>query len=763
MQIVYGKALEREDILKINEISSQCGILFDTARLLFYKNINSKEKVERFLNSSLKNLHSPFLFNDMQKVVSRIYEAKKFNQNVLIFGDYDADGICATSLLYQALKEYGIIAKFLVPEREEGYGLNLDKILEINENEGVDLVITVDCGISENNNVESLKEHGIDVIVSDHHEAPEILPNCLIVNPKCPNENYPFNGLCGTGVAYKIANALLGENANKYLDLVAVATVADSMELLDENRDIIKEGLKLFKPNKIRPCFKYLIGEGDKEINVNTLAYQIAPRVNAGGRMGDATTALKLFTTESEQEIFDISVKLNTYNMQRQEESQRVYEMAKSIISQEKISANPIICVKGEGWNHGVIGIVAAKLVEDYNRPVIVFAEHEGNLKGSARSIGEVNIFNLISLCQDKLLGFGGHSQAAGVSVSKENYDEFYRFIISKMKEIYSDIKFEKTIYCDWHIDEPISLDFAREITLLEPFGMGNKKPLFTTSCNQLISRPLKEKSPHYTFDTSCITMLDFNGEGNVETLGLEVDKTIVFEINYSIFHGRESAKGFVKKVFPDYAKYSNLELEIFANELAKLKAQNSNVTYIDFNKNLIKKGFGTIYTASNFEVLKNYENADKLIPSLFNPSHYTGENQIVVSLREVPEQYDRIVYLDNPLEFLPNDNLESLCVKDLEIYHTLLTDRTEFAKVYSLLSNCIGVKFINAVNFYKNNQFSVDAKTFIFATEVFFELGFFSIHNGLLIKNSSQKNELTNSKIYSKILKINSRRVRDV
>ena len=763
MQIVYGKALEREDIIKINEISSQCGILFDTARLLFYKNINSKEKVERFLNSSLKNLHSPFLFNDMQKVVSRICEAKKFNQNVLIFGDYDADGVCATSLLYQALKEYGIIANFLVPEREEGYGLNLDKILEINENQGVDLVITVDCGISEYNNVESLKEYGIDVIVSDHHEAPEILPKCLIVNPKCPNEQYPFNGLCGTGVAYKIANALLGENANKYLDLVAVATVADSMELLGENRDIIKEGLKLFKPNKIRPCFKYLVGESDKEVSANTLAYQIAPRVNAGGRMGDASTALKLFTTESEQEIFDISVKLNTYNMQRQEESQRVYEMAKDIIRQGKISANPIICVYGEGWNHGVIGIVAAKLVEDYNRPVIVFAEHEGNLKGSARSIDDVNIFNLISLCQDKLLGFGGHSQAAGVSVSKENYDEFYSMIISKMKEIYSDVKFEKTIYCDWNINEPISLDFAREITLLEPFGMGNKKPLFTTSCNQLISRPLKEKSPHYTFDTSCITMLDFNGEGNVETLGLEVDKTIVFEINYSIFHGRESAKGFVKKVIPDYADYSNLELEIFANEILKLKGECSNVKCIDFDKALIKKGFGTIYTASSFEVIKNYENADRLTPSLFNPSHFTGENQIVVSLREVPEQYDKIVYLDNPLEFLPNDNLESFCVKDLEMDYNLLTDRNEFAKVYSLLSNCIGVTFNNAVDFYKNNQFNIDAKTFIFATEVFFELGFFSIHNGLLIRNSSQKNELTNSKIYSKILKINSRKVKDV
>lgn len=763
MQIVYGKPLEREDIIKINEISSQCGILFDTARLLFYKNIDTPEKVNRFLRHDVKNLHSPFLFRDMKNVVERIEEAKKFSQRVLIFGDYDADGVCATSLLYHALKEYGIIADLFVPEREEGYGLNIDKILGINESDGVDLVITVDCGISEYKNVEILKQHGIDVIVSDHHEAPEILPNCLIVNPKCPNEKYPFNGLCGTGVAYKIANALIGEKANKYLDLVAVATVADSMELLDENRDLIKEGLKLLKPNKIRSCFKYLIGEGDKEISANTLAYQIAPRINAGGRMGDALTALKLLTTESEKEIFDISVKLNAYNIQRQEESQRVYEMAKNIIRQKRISANPIICVKGDGWNNGVIGIVATKLVEDYNRPVIVFAEHEGNLKGSARSIDDVNIFTLISCCQEKLLAFGGHSQAAGVSVSKENYEEFYSMIISKMKEIYRDVKFEKKIYCEWVIDEPISLDFAREITLLEPFGMGNKKPLFSTTCNQIVSRPLKDKSPHYTFETPSITMLDFNGEGNVETLGLDVDKSIVFEINYSIFHGRESAKGFVKKVIPNYAKYNNLELEIFANELTKLKAQNSKVNYIDFDKNLIKKGFGTIYTASNFEVLKNYQNADKLNPSLFVPSHYTGENQIVVSLRNIPEECERVIYLDNPLGFIENQGVESFCVNNLEVYHEIKTDRSNFAKIYTLLSNCIGSTFVNSVEFYKNNSFDVDAKTFIFATEVFFELGFFSIHNGFLIRNSSQKNELTNSRIYSKILKINSRKVRDV
>lgn len=762
MQIVYGKTLTKEDVLKINGISSECGIMFDTARLLFYRNVDTVDKVKRFLNPSIKNLHNPYLFNDMQKVVSRIKDAKYFNQKVLIFGDYDADGVCASSVLYYSLIEYGIIPTVMVPEREEGYGLNLEKILALNEKEGVDLLITVDCGISEYENIEILKQHGIDVIVSDHHEAPEILPKCLIINPKKPNENYPFSGLCGAGVAYKISFALIGEKANKYLDFVAVATVADSMELVDENRDIIHDGLKLFKPSKIRPCMKYLIGDSDKEVNSNTLAYQIAPRVNAGGRMGDANSALSLFTSQNEQEIFDIAVKLNTYNVQRQEESQRVYETAKSDIINQNLLTNPIICVKGEGWNAGVIGIVAAKLVEDFNRPVIVFAEQEDKLKGSARSVEEVNVFELIFKCQEHLLGFGGHSQAAGVSVSKQNYEDFYQALIKVMQDEYKDIKFTKTVYCDWQINSPISIDFAREISLLEPFGVGNKKPLFTTNCNKVVSKPLREKSPHYTFDTKALQMLDFNGEKNVEALSLNTFKTIVFEANYSVFRGQESVKGFVKKIISDYTLRKDVDLEIFRNEIVKLKYSQQMPNQIGFDKDLIKKGYGTIYTASNFEVLKNYNNADNLTISLFEPESSCGENCIVISLRKLPEGYNKICYLDTPLAYIP-DRAEQTVVKGLSNQMQCSTDRQVFAKIYSILLDNLNKPFFNSVDFYKTNNFSVDANTFIFAVEVFFELGFFKVENGILKRNSTQKNELTNSTIYSRMLIIKGRQVKDV
>ena len=406
MQTIYGKQLTKEDVLTVNKIASECGIMFDTARLLLYRNIDTVEKAKRFLNPSSRNFNDALLFSKMKEVVERITLAKERNQSVLIFGDYDADGICATTVLYYCLKEYGIDAFTMIPEREDGYGLNVDKVLRLHEKTPIDLVITVDCGISDKDKIDSLIKLGIDVIVTDHHEPPEDLPDCFIVNPKVKGETYPFDGLSGAGVAYKVGYALIGKNANKLLDFVALSTVADSMPLIDENRDIVSEGLKLFSNGKIRPLFKYLLNDDRKPITSQTLAYQIAPRVNAGGRMGDAYSVLKLFTTQDEQEMFNLAVLLNNYNMMRQEESERVYNQAKAIINTKGHVENPIICVKGDDWSSGVLGIVSAKLVEEYNRPVMVFASHGDFLKGSARTVDLINIHAILSEVQDKLLGF---------------------------------------------------------------------------------------------------------------------------------------------------------------------------------------------------------------------------------------------------------------------------------------------------------------------------------------------------------------------
>ncbi len=569
MKVVYGKVLNREEESLIKDIASQCGILFDTARLLYCRNVDTVDKAKEFLSPGKKHFHSPMLFNQMQSIVSRIDYARQNGETVLVCGDYDADGICATTILYNCLTEYGVNTLYIVPEREGGYGLDLNKIEEICSETVVDLIITVDCGISEQEKIAELMDVGIDVIVTDHHEPPENLPNCLIINPKLKGCGYPFDGLSGAGVAYKLGYALIGCRADKYLDFVALATVADSMDLVGENRSLVAEGLKLFNSPSLRTAFRFLIGEGvNKQITSQTLAYTIAPRVNAGGRMGDANASLKLFIAEKQNEIYDLAIKLNNYNAMRQTKCEAIYKEAKEIIEKKALYNKSAILIANEEWSTGFVGIVAAKLVEDYNKPVIVFAGHLGFYKGSARSVPEINIYDAICLAKDCLIAFGGHSQAAGVSVEKKNFSLFYDKLCEIIDKEQDKIKNEKEIYVEWETTDRFSLRFAKEINMLEPFGTGNKKPFFAIRERKVLSNPLRKGSPHYAFKTNALDILDFNGENNVLKLSLPVGKTLIYEPNYSVFKGEEQVKGYLKQIVLDQFDLSSISHYLFYSKI---------------------------------------------------------------------------------------------------------------------------------------------------------------------------------------------------
>ena len=483
MGIIYGKKLGDKDTQIISDISCQCGIMFDTARLLYYRNIDTVEKAKAYLNPGKHGFNNPYLLNGVKEAVERITLAKLRKEKVLIFGDYDADGICATTVLYNALEMFGISARKFVPERESNYGLNIDTIIEFNAIENIDLIITVDCGISDGDKIEEIKKLGIEVIVTDHHEPPEDLPNCIKINPKIDGQPYPFKELCGAGVAFKLGYALVGEKVNELLDLVALATIADNMNLVEENRDIVAEGLKIFNNKKtLRLPLVYLIGEPNlnKQITAHTLAYNIAPRVNAGGRMGDANTALSLFTETNPNTIFDLATKIENYNLLRQQECDRIYNQAKQKIIENNMQKNNIILVADDEWRTGVIGIIASKLVEEFARPVIVFAGCDGYYKGSARSIDGINIHEAINSVKDILLTFGGHSQAAGISVKKENFNLLVERLNGVISEVKHTLPTGKTILVDWQVEKPISIQFARELELLEPCGVGNRRPIFS-------------------------------------------------------------------------------------------------------------------------------------------------------------------------------------------------------------------------------------------------------------------------------------------
>ncbi len=757
MKIVYGKALSDNQLNTIKNISSACGILEDTARLLYYRDVDSVQKAKRFLCPSKQGFHNPFLLNGMREAVNRIVKAKENGESVLIFGDYDADGVCATSVLYFCLKEFGIDARCIVPEREDGYGLNLDTIERLNLDKKIDLLITVDCGISDFDKIKELKEKGVDVIVTDHHEPPEILPNTICINPKIAGQDYPFDGLCGAGVAYKLGRALIDERADDYLDVVALATVADSMDLIDENRDIVAEGLKIFNSENIRLPFKHLLGDGvNRNVTAQTLAYTIAPRVNAGGRMGDANTALKLFLSKDSKSSFELSVKLNEYNIARQVECDNIYKEASKKIKETGVQNDTVIMVADEKWKTGFIGIVAAKLVEDYARPVIVFAGHDGYYKGSARSVDGVNIHDALTSVKDLLIGYGGHSQAAGVSVEKEKFEQLKNALCAYVNSLSATIEVEQKIYAEWVIESEFSLRFAREIELLEPFGVGNRRPLFAFNTDKIIdSLPIKAGSPHFGYKTDAIEMLDFNGESNVRLLSLPVKKNILFEINLSTYKNRQFLKGYVRKVFADYGDFSGLSLYNFSSQLNTILLGGEKIALPinakDVGKFLNKN---TLFVVSDVNNLYNYPMLNALPVDLYKKSGKGTTDSIVVCAEKIDNGFSAVVYLDTPIKVLETD-VKSYFVPEFNGYRiidTISTDREVFKDNFNRLVALNGKTFKNVSEFCMKNLSGENLYQYVFAISVFVELGIFSIENGYFSYNSQVKNPLTNSKVYSKI-----------
>ncbi len=395
-RIVSEYELSDEQLNIVKQLASETGLLEDTVKILFGRGVNDREKIKKFINPSRANFISPFKMSGMDEAVGLITRARDEDWVVVVYGDYDADGVCASTIMCNALKDFGIEPVVYVPERRDGYGLNKNAIDEIFEEYFPQLFITVDCGISCADEVEYIKEQGAEVIVTDHHELPAILPDCICVNPKF-NDGYIYDNLCGAGVALKVGVALNGESAYKYLDFAAIATVADSVPLTGENRDIVAEGLKLINKTP-RKCYSQFLSKVDSAVNSQTIAFGIAPKINAAGRMGDARAALALFTAEDDNTVFNLASKLTAYNLERQKYCDELYLSAKQKLK-ERGAYGRVIMLWDESWNTGFVGIVAARLADEYARPVLLFVRNGDVLKGSARSVESVNVFEALKAC----------------------------------------------------------------------------------------------------------------------------------------------------------------------------------------------------------------------------------------------------------------------------------------------------------------------------------------------------------------------------
>jgi len=765
-EIIYQQNFDSAQLNSIRKNAEELGILFETAKLLYSRGLDTPSKIKRFLRPGKANFIDPFLIGGIREAKERIDNAKQAGELVMVYGDYDADGISATALLYKALKEYGVNVITAIPNREDGYGLNIDVIERAQGDELVDLIITVDCGISNVKEVEEIKDLGIDVIVTDHHEPPEILPDTLLINPKL-DENI-FGGYCGAGVAFKLATALLKENAYKYLDFAALATVADSMELIDENRDIVFEGLKLFSQGKVRPVFADLLSANNREVTAQTLAYQIAPRVNAAGRMGDAGSALTLFLSEDPKEIYEYSVKLNAYNLERQAECDKLYHLAKQKLSAKGAKRN-VIMLYDEEWRTGFVGIVAARLAEEYSRPVIIFAGLDGNLKGSARSVAGINIFDAISSAKELLVEFGGHAQAAGVAIEKENFDEFERRIDEYLETHYDASVFIPQIVAEADITETFSMKFAKELELLEPYGVGNKKPLFTMTVGAVSAYPLKPNSPHITFKTPVIEMLKFSGVDQIELLDSPIDKTIVFEVNLSTFARQTYLKGQVKDILPVIKDDLSLRLISFEKALditgCSLDTEFDELSADAINEMVLNKSdrYSTVYIASDPDTLKYYPPLKNTQRGIFNPT----EKNLLDTVLFAPSQmalsgFERVVYLDKPLSVNAFDENQAVVVAS-DLYPYSNFDKVDLSRdamidAFVKIKALVGKKYVSSARLYIENEPDINPYQFIFALAVFMELDIFSGTGGVLKCDGRIKRELTSSQIYRQVESIKQR-----
>ena len=550
-----------------NEIYNNFNLDKDITTLLYNREIIDNEDIKTFLYGGVEDITSPFLLKDIDKAVERLEIAKEKGEPVWIYGDYDVDGITSVSLCYLALKELGYNVKYYIPLRDEGYGLNIEALNHIKSEGGI-LVITVDCGISSHKEIAHANDIGIDIIVTDHHEINNGNPPAFaVINPKREDNEYKFKYLAGVGTAFFLISALFERNnlkdeLYKYLDIVAIGTVADIVPLLKENRIFVKEGLEYLRRSKwlgINILIKKIFEDYEtRKFNTYDIGFIIAPIFNAAGRLEDAKRAVELFIEKDHRVCSSIISELLSKNSERKEIQEDIFQKAVEKIENEKLYENAVLVVGEEGFHHGVIGIVASKILDRYYKPTIIMEikKDEGIATASCRSIEGFNIIEALNNFSDLLLKYGGHSGAAGFSIKIENIPEFSKRLNEYAEKTISDIAFIKPI----KIDKPlafykISYDFLDKISLLEPFGFGNSSPIFSLNKCQfdnlrLIGKDRKHIMLNIIKDgyefKNCVW---FNSDDIFEELVSLTNIDIAFKLKLETFKDKYQYKIFIEDI----------------------------------------------------------------------------------------------------------------------------------------------------------------------------------------------------------------------
>lgn len=688
----------------------------DILNLLYNRNIKDSEEIHNFLNTSLDNIHSPLLLKDVDRAVERVLKAKENGEDIWIYGDYDVDGITSTSLCYLALSELGISPKYYIPLRDEGYGLNKEAMDYI-KSQGGKVIITVDCGISAHPEIEYANSLGLDIIVTDHHEINNGNPPAYaVINPKREDNEFPYKYLAGVGTAFMLIYALfdkLGkkEDLYKYLDIVAIGTVADIVPLLEENRIFTKFGMEQLNRSHwlgISMLIKKIFEDYQtRKFSTYDIGFIIAPIFNAAGRLEDAKRAVELFIEKDHRICTEIINELLNNNSERKEIQETILERAIFKIENEKLFENSVLVVAEEGFHHGVIGIVASKILDRYYKPTIIMEikPEEGIATASCRSIEGFNMIEALNSMKELFVKYGGHAGAAGFSIKIENIDEFSRRINEYAKKNIPESSLIKPVKLDITIPAyKISYDFIDKISLLEPFGFGNPSPLFAlNNCEISGLRPIGKEKTHTMFNVkkdnleikNCVW---FNSDDVFSEVASITHADIAFKLKLETYKDRYQYKMYVEDMqLPShkenlYERYYSLYNTVFPIE-----------TVIYTRKNLENSELKLIYHDYEVDVTLNRN----YLTTLDNQTSYLllelrknyGYN-FKVSIKDIilkDENYNVHIVIDRDYEFVSYSLKQGELFRDIKNF--LLGDfnynsiqKTVLASVFKEKKNTLAI-----------------------------------------------------------------------
>ena len=611
MGIKYNWIYPNYDENFIKELESY-SISKNIAKILNARNITDMNSVKKYFSDEYEEGYDPFLMHDMQKAVDRINEAIENEEKILVYGDYDADGITSTVLLVETLISMGANVSSYIPNRfEEGYGPNKEAFTKIIDS-GITLIITVDNGIAGVEEVDLANELGCDVIVTDHHKIQDTIPNAYaIIHPEHPEGNYPFKKLAGVGVAFKLAHALLEIFPDFLLDLVAIGTIADMVSITDENRIFVKQGLELINDDP-RIGLKMLLELSgiDTKIDEQTVGFYIAPKLNSIGRMDSAKLGLTFLMAEEPVTARALAEQIEQYNIQRKQVTEDIVKDVISKIENSEKKQKNVIMVSGE-YHEGVLGIVASNIVEKYQKPVFIMNEKEGVLKGSARSIFDFNIYIAMNKISDLFLAFGGHTLAAGFSFEKSNFEKIEEFLDKEFEEFKqnNDLKANKNIDIVTSLED-ISYQFINSLDALKPYGMDFEKPTV------LIENAMVLNKTHFGSEKQYLRLTIADEVGNLDCITFKdsvtfdkVEKNDIIDLLCNIdknnFNGRTKLQAHIIDIhikeflFEDlrFINYDIANIDINCLKLSKHRDDKDNnfYQYKDLDS-LIDKEFEYIY-----------------------------------------------------------------------------------------------------------------------------------------------------------------------